>query len=124
LRTAAPQFFHLFLTRLEGDPTSKHELKLTGNVRVEQVIENLHPNTLYKLSGWLKVTDEKSPVVLGVRGGSDATVSSTDKGWERKTVDFTTGPDVTRITVFVTHTSDAGEAFADNLGLPRNPRGK
>lgn len=30
---------------------------------------------------------------------------------------------VTRITVFMARTSDTGEAFADNLGLPRNPQG-
>jgi hypothetical protein len=61
-------------------------------------------------------------VILGVggHGGQDATVSGADKGWERKTVDFTTGQGVTSVTVFITRTSDTGEAFADNLGLPRN----
>jgi hypothetical protein len=103
--------------------TSKHELKLTGQVRVEQPIENLHPNTPYQLSGWLKANDDKSPVILGVsgHGGPDATASCTDRGWERKTVDFTTGPGVTKVTVYVMRASEAGEAFADNLGLPRNP---
>ena len=109
----------------EKTGTSKYELRLKGKVRVEQVIENLFPNTKYQLSGWLKVTDEKSPVILGVsgHGGPDVTVSCADKGWERKTVDFTTGAAATKITVFITRTSDAGDAFADNLGLPRRPRG-
>ncbi len=110
--------------QIEKTGTSKHELELTGKVRVEQIVENLHPNTRYQLSGWLRVTDAQSPATLGVcgHGGPDATVRCADGGWERKTVDFTTGPDVTKITVFVEHTSDAGRAFADNLGLPRNPR--
>ncbi len=104
--------------------TSKHELKLTGKARVEQTVKNLHPNTSYQLSAWLKVTDEKSPVVLGVCGhsGPDVTIVCTDESWERKTVGFTTGTDATGTTVFVAQDSSAGEAFADNLGLPRSPR--
>ena len=104
--------------------TSKHELRLTGSVRVEQVIEHLHSNTHYQLSGWLKVTNEKSPVILGVKGhgGPDIKVICTDKGWERQIVDFATGPGVSKITVFIANESSAGEAFADNLGLPSRPR--
>jgi hypothetical protein len=110
----------------EKTGTSRHELRLTGKVCAEQPIENLHPHTKYQLSGWLKVTDDKSPVILGVsgHGGPEATVSGRDRGWERKTVDFTTGAGVTRVTVFLARTSDTGDAFADNLGLPRNPQGQ
>jgi hypothetical protein len=108
---------------VEKTGTSKHELKLVGEVRIEQPIENLHPNTRYQLSGWLKTADSQSPVLLGVsgQGGLEATVACTDTGWERKTLDFTTGPETTRITVFVARSSPAGEAWADNLGLPRHP---
>jgi hypothetical protein len=110
----------------EKTGTSKHELKLTGQVRVEQVIENLHPGTKYQLSGWLKTTDKASPVTLGVsgHGGPDATAVCADTGWERKTVDFVTGPGVTRVAVFLARAAESGDAFADNLGLPRNPRGR
>ena len=96
---------------------------MTGKVRVEQVIRRLHPNTRYQLSGWLKASDERAPVILGVRGhgGADATASCTDKSWERQTVDFTTGTGVTQVTVFIENSADTGPAFADNLGLPRNP---
>jgi hypothetical protein len=99
-------------------------LKLTVQVRVEQVIENLHPGTKYPLSGWLKTTDKASPVILGVsgHGGPDATVVCADTGWERKTVDFVTDAGVTRVAVFLAQAAEPGEAFADNLGLPRNPR--
>jgi hypothetical protein len=105
--------------------TSKHELKLTGRVRVEQTIENLHPNTSYQLSGWLKTSDVQTPVMLGVssHGGPDARVDCADLGWQRKTVDFTTGDGVTSVTVSITRSADRGEAFVDNLGLPRNPAG-
>jgi len=103
--------------------TSKYELKLNGRVRVQQTIAHLHPGTAYQLSGWLKVSGDNASAVLGVRGhgGQEVTVSSEDQGWERKTLDFTTGADVTSVTVFVEQTSEAGQAFADNLGLPRNP---
>jgi hypothetical protein len=106
---------------VEKTGTSNHELKLTGKVRIEQVIEGLKPNTKYQLSGWFKVTDDKSPVTFGVSGygGADATVSGADKDWERRTVDFTTGAGVTKVTVFITRTADGGDAFVDNLGLPR-----
>jgi hypothetical protein len=107
--------------KVQKTGTSKHELKLTGRVRVKQVIENLQPNTKYQLSGWLRVTDEQSPVLLGVtgHGGPDVTVTCADKGWKRKTIDFTTATGVETVTVFVASTSEAGTAFADNLGLPR-----
>jgi hypothetical protein len=106
--------------------TSRRELKLTGHVRVEQIIRNLHPNTSYQLSGWLKVTDASQPVVLGVRGhgGPDTTASSADLSWERHIVEFTTGPSVTEATIYVELQADQGEAFADNLGLPRTPQGQ
>jgi hypothetical protein len=106
----------------EKTGTSKHELKLTGSVRVEQTIGNLHPDTQYQLSGWLKVSDPDSAVTLGVygHGGSEALVRCSDASWERKTVDFTTGPDVTQVTIFVRSDSETVTAFVDNLGLPRN----
>lgn len=105
--------------------TSRHELKLTGIVRVVQTIEGLHPNTAYQLSGWLKASDAHGCVVLGVtgHGGPDVTVNSVELGWERKTVDFTTGAESTSVQVFVEQTSDLGTGFADNLGLPRTPAG-
>lgn len=107
---------------VEKTGTSDHELKLTGKVRIEQVIKNLKPNTKYQLSGWFKVTDPMSPVTFGVSdyGSADTTVTCADIGWERKTVDFTTGPAVTQVTVFIARTADGGDAFADNLGLPNS----
>ena len=34
----------------------------------------------------------------------------------------TTGDGATKVTIFIARTSDGGEAYADNLGLPRNPK--
>ena len=92
---------------------------------MEQVVRNLHPNTAYQLSGWLKVTDAQQPVILGVHGhgGPDATARCVNQNWERHGADFETGPEVTEVTVFIDHPTE-GEAFADNLGLPRTPQGK
>lgn len=105
--------------------TSKHELKLQGPVRVTQRIENLSPETHYRLSGWLKVTDKGSPARLGVtgHGGPEIAASCTSDKWERKIVEFTTANDVTKITVFIQLAADSAEAFADNLGFPRTPKG-
>jgi len=109
---------------VEKTGTSNHELKLTGKVRVEQVIENLHPNTGYKLSAWLKVTDRNSPVILGIQGHGhpESVVRCSDEAWERQTLEFTTGPGSSSVTVFFAQTSVTGTAFADNVGLPRSPR--
>jgi len=113
--------------KVEKTGTSRFELKLTGRGRVEQAISGLHPRTAYQLSGWLRTGDGKETVVLGVKdhGGPDATASSGETEWTRKTVDFTTGAGRTSVTVFVAKTSDgAAPVFADNLGLPRVPPAK
>ena len=106
---------------VEKTGTSSYELRLTGKVRVEQVIENLKPNTKYQLSGWFRATGENSQVTFGVsgHGAADGTINCADKSWERKTVDFTTGAGVTKVTIFIALASEGDEAYADNLGMPR-----
>jgi hypothetical protein len=111
----------------EKTGTSRFELRLSGKTGVEQTISGLHPNTAYQLSGWLKVGDEKDAAVLGVKGygGADKTAASSSKEWTRVLVEFTTGANNTSAVVFIAKTSDgAGQAFADNVGLPRVPAGK
>jgi hypothetical protein len=107
--------------------TSKRELRLgKGRAGVEQVIERLHPGTAYTLSAWLRVSDAREKVRVGVRhsGGREQSESSSDPRWVRKTVDFTTGTGQTRVTIFLEKTTDAGGyVFCDNLGLPHAPRG-
>ncbi len=111
----------------EKTGTSKFELKLSGRASVEQVIEGLHPRTAYQLSGWLRSGDGKETIALGVKnyGGRDLAAASRAAAWTRETIDFTTGPGVTKVTIFVAKTSGgSGPVFADNLGLPRNPPGR
>ncbi len=113
--------------KVEKTGTSKYELKLTGRARVEQVVSGLHPRTTYQLSGWLRTSDEKDSVAIGVKdhGGPEAAASSNSREWTRKTVDFTLAPGRTSVTVFVAKVSDGPDpVFADNLGLPRVPQGK
>jgi hypothetical protein len=101
--------------------TSKHELKLNGRSarRADhRAFASGHGLSTVRLA---ESSGRPSAVVLGVRGhgGPERTVKSQDQGWERKTLDFTTGANVTSVTVFIEQTSEAGQAFADNLGLPR-----
>lgn len=111
----------------ERTGTNGRELRLGGGrAGVEQVVDGLHPRTAYTLSGWLKVSGEAESVRLGVRqpGGEEAAESVSAPEWTRVTVDFVTGRGQTKATVFITKTSDGdGHVFADNIGLPKSPRG-
>lgn len=117
--------------RGEPEPTGtcKAELRLGGGVDgVEQTIAGLFPDTAYTLSGWVKVSDDKEAVRLGVRdfGGAPPEVSmeSRNPSWTRLIIEFKTGPQATSAVVFVQKISDGpGYAFADNLGLPKRPKG-
>jgi len=104
--------------------TSKHELRLgRGPAAAEQAVVGLHPATPHTLSGWLRVSDARESVRLGVRAADgtetwSAPVSSTT--WTRVLVPFVTGAAQTGATVVLEKTSPGdGFAFADNLGLPR-----
>lgn len=108
--------------------TSKRELRLGGGVDgVEQTIAHLHPRTRYTLSGWLRVSDAKESVRLGVKGHGAAAVSvaTSSTAWVRKTVLFATGPAAARCILYVKKTSaTGGHAWADNLALPLTPAGQ
>lgn len=117
--------------RGETEPTGtcKGVLHLGGGRDgVEQTIAGLFPDTAYTLSGWVKVSDDKESVRLGVKefGGSEPEDSAESRSatWTRLIVEFKTGPEATSAKIFVEKTSDGpGHAFADNLGLPRRPKG-
>ncbi len=117
----------------QGEPeptgTCKAELELgPGDDGVEQVVTGLFPDTCYTLSGWLKATVQGETAVLGVRGygeGLPEKLASTGSTvWTRLTVEFRTGPASSAAVVFVRQASAGpGCIRADNLGLPRVPRG-
>jgi hypothetical protein len=112
--------------KVEKTGTNHRELKLAkGAAGVEQVVEGLHPKTAYTLSGWLKVSDGKESVKLGVRhpDGKESAESSGAVEWTRVVIDFTTGPDQTKAMLFAVKSDGPGSAFVDNLGLPKSPKG-
>ena len=117
-------FGHAKKTHATG--TSRRELCLTGGAGVQQEVTGLHPNTDYTLSGWLRVSDKKGAVTLGVRvaGGKEASAATNSTEWVRKAVSFRTGAKQTSCTVFVRQTMAAGQAWADNLALPLTPAGR
>ena len=106
--------------------TSKRELRLTGPAGVEQAVEDLHAATNYTLSAWLRVSDAKESVTLGVRahGPQPATATSNSTKWVRKTIPFRTGPSTTGCVIFITKpTPGPAHAGADNVALPLSPKG-
>jgi hypothetical protein len=109
----------------EPTGTSKRELRLGGGRDgVEQVVGGLRPRTRYRLSAWLKVSNEKESVSLGIKdsGGKDAAAATSSTAWVRKTVEFETGPRNTTAVVYLVKTSAGpGHAWCDNVGLPLTP---
>ena len=100
--------------------TMTKELKLgPGRDGVEQVVAGLSPNTKYRLSAWLRVSDAKDSIEVGVKGMSGVKTSTSSTDWIRKNVEFTIGPDDKEITIYIRKASDgSGNAWADNLILP------
>lgn len=117
----------------QGQPeptgTCRGELELgPGQDGVEQTVTGLFPGTCYTLSGWLRATAQGETAVLGARdfGGGEPEVSKATGSatWTRLTVEFRTGPAATSAVVFVRQSSAGpGRVRADNLGLPRVPKG-
>ena len=104
--------------------TSRFELQLgPGRDGVEQTIKGLSPFTTYTLSAWMRVADENGRVAVGVRGHGGAEISAdvTSVEWTRRSVDFTTGPQATEITVYLAKTPGAEHAWCDNVTLPLRP---
>ena len=114
---------------VEPTGTCRAELRLGGGRDgVEQTVSGLFPDTAYTLSGWVKVKGAGEKVRIGARdfgGDNPETAAESDSAtWVRLIVEFKTGPANTEATVFVEKTSDGpGYAFADNLGLPKRPKG-
>jgi len=102
--------------------TSKRELRLGGGADgVEQTVTGLHPKTRYTLSVWLRVSDKKGSISLGVRnfGGKEVSASTSSTAWVRKTVTFETGPTARGVVVTLKKTSSGpGYAWCDNVAIP------
>lgn len=106
----------------EATGTSRQELRLgEAPARVEQKISGLNKDTPHTLSGWLKVSDQKASVRLGVRfpdGKEVWTEPVSSSAWKRVALDFATGNE-SGITVIIEKPSGGGFVFCDNLGLPK-----
>lgn len=108
-------------SNLHQTGTNFYELELKGESdRVEQKISGLKPNTKYRLSGWLRVSDSKTKIKLGVEntGLKDVSKSNKSKNWTRKEIKFETGPKTTSVKVYIEIEKGKGYAWADNLTLP------
>ena len=102
--------------------TSKRELRLgPGADGVEQTVTGLHPKTRCTLSVWLRVSDKKESISLGVRsfGGKELSASTSSTAWVRKTVSFETGPTARIVVITLKKTSPGpGYAWCDNVAIP------
>ncbi len=85
---------------------------------IAQTVTGLTPNTRYTFAGYLKVSTAGEKVCLGVKdyGGPERTAIYGTTDWQLLTIDFTTGPQNTAVTVFV-RKIDNGTAYADWLSL-------
>lgn len=83
---------------------------------IEQTVTGLKSGTRYTLMGYLKT--DGGEVRLGVRdyGGPEKSATVTSREWQHPSLDVTTGPDATSVTVYIRKVGD-GSAWADWLGL-------
>lgn len=106
---------------VEPTGTSKYELRLGGGIDgVEQRVERLEPNTTYRVSAWMRVSDPSESVRMGVHlpDGGEQTKHTSSTEWTRTTLEFSTGSETSDVTVFLEKTSPGpGLAWCDNVGL-------
>src|SRR5687767_10628309 len=68
----------------------------------EQVIGGLSPNTAYVLTGWVKTSSTSVTGQIGAKnfGGSEVFQTSTSTTYTQRTINFTTGPSGTSVTIY------------------------
>lgn len=102
--------------------TSKFELRLgPGRDGIRQVVTGLSPGIRYTLSAWLRVSNEREAIVLGVHdhGGPEVSISVSSLEWIRESIEFTTGPETNQATITIRKATDGtGYGWCDNLTLP------
>lgn len=91
----------------------------TSEDGVRQEVTGLSPNTTYTLSGWGKAGSGDTTARLGVMyGEADEYAAFESTTMERKSLTFTTGADVTSVTVyFYRPAGGTGHVYGDNFGL-------
>ncbi|HEY8967414.1 MAG TPA: carbohydrate binding domain-containing protein [Candidatus Methylacidiphilales bacterium] len=85
---------------------------------IRRTVAGLTPNTVYTLSGWVKVTTAGQHAYLGADtfGGTSVSVSTTSAAYVKLSLTFTTGASNTSASVWV-YESGADPCYADDLAL-------
>jgi hypothetical protein len=96
--------------------SGRFALRLSGpNSRVEQTIYGLQPNTQYRVSAWVKVSDDAQ-----AKFGIDPTGESTvlPRGVDQQAMlTFATGPDSSSATAYFAIPGDSGTAYIDDVRI-------
>ena len=72
----------------------------------------------------MSVSEDKKTVTMSVKqkGTDELKASSSSTEWTRKSIEFTTAPGVTEVTISLLKSTDTnGHAYCDNLTLPLVP---
>lgn len=93
-------------------------LELTETNGAEQRVVGLEPNSVYRLSGWGKNSDEER-LLIGVKdhGGEEVRVPFTDSEYTAGSITFTTGFANAEATIYAYKHAGSGSAWADDLRL-------
>ncbi len=106
-------------TRVEK--SAKHgawALQATNGNGAEQLVEQLEPNTTYRLSGWGK-TEDSTPMTIGVKfhGYDETNIPFSSSTYTEAAFEFTTGFGNTTAIIYAYKDSGEAPGFADNLSL-------
>ncbi|MEE2837071.1 MAG: family 16 glycosylhydrolase [Myxococcota bacterium] len=99
----------------------ERSLQVTRVNGAEQRVEDLEPNTIYRLTGWARTDNPDHPISIGAKdhGNPEVRVLFTEDAYSERFVEFTTGFGATSATVYAyKHTGDS-LAHADSLSLVR-----
>ena len=93
-------------------------LMATNGNGAEQVVSNLEPNRVYRLSGWGKTTGA-DPLLIGVKdyGGDETRVIFDDATYREDSLSFTTGFAHTTAVIYAYKHSGTEAGYADDLVL-------
>lgn len=99
--------------------TGQYAAKLTGSYAgMEQTVNGLYPNTIYKLYAYGKSANG-GDAVFGVKnyGGASKDAHMTASSYTRKEITFTTSSTDTSATIYLYKAGGSGEVYFDDLEL-------
>jgi Carbohydrate binding domain len=85
---------------------------------IEQVVQ-VRPNTTYRLSAWVRVSNAQVPIYMGVKnfGGTEFNQRVTSTDWTQSSLTFTTGSNNTSVRIYLWMPQGAGYANGDDMWL-------